>query len=401
MHGYLDIKPGKPECIERMNASLYLHLPFCAGVCDYCDFYSIPIDPYDKRIKRYVETLLRDGKQLIHDFGVSHIPTVYIGGGTPSVLGHAGIGDLLAGLAGLWQMKPEEITVEANPESADESFLRTCRDYGVTRISLGVQSFHSPSRRAVHRVGTGAVLAERLGLVRDIFGGAFSVDLITGLPFQNEEILLQDIESVLAYKPDHISLYALTVEPGTPLEQNIRFKKTMLPDPDQGDMLWIAGRDRLEQAGYEQYEVSNFSLKGKQSAHNIRYWRMENWLGLGASGSSTIIDDETGKGRRSTFEPDLDAYIEGTLSPTIEDLDSLTLMQETFLMGFRYIEGPDERLFQKRFRLSIEACIPRTLAKWRGRGLLQPGKSALTKTGLLFLDPFLLDVFEEIEGRVS
>jgi oxygen-independent coproporphyrinogen-3 oxidase len=389
-----------------MKASLYLHLPFCAGVCDYCDFYSIPIAPHDRRIKRYIETLLKDGKRFIRDFGVSHIPTVYIGGGTPSLLGDSGMGDLLSGLTGLWKLQPDEITVEANPESADEPFLRTCRDYGVTRVSLGVQSFHPPSRRAVHRVGREAVLGERLGLVRDIFGGSFSVDLITGLPFQDEDILLRDIEYILAYKPDHISLYALTVEPGTPLEKNIRFKKTTLPDPDTRDMLWIAGRDRLEQAGYEQYEVSNFSLfspfsiRGKQSAHNIRYWRMENWLGLGTAGSSTIIDDETGRGRRFTFEPDLDAYIAGTLSPAIEELDRLTLMKETFLMGFRYREGPDERLFQKRFHLSIEACIPRTLTKWRDKGLLHPGKSALTKTGLLFLDPFLLDVFEELEGAV-
>jgi oxygen-independent coproporphyrinogen-3 oxidase len=245
-------------------------------------------------------------------------------------------------------------------------------------------------------VGNEAILTERLSLVQDMFGGAFSVDLIAGLPFQDAKILLRDIEHILTYKPDHVSLYALTLEPGTPLEKQVRLKKTTLPDPDKADMLWIMGRDRLEQAGYGQYEVSNFSLRGKQSVHNIRYWRMENWLGLGTAASSTIIDDETGTGRRFTFEPDLDAYIAGTRSPRIEDLDQLTLMKETFLMGFRYREGPDERLFQKRFGLSIQACIPSTLAKWRAKGLLKLEKSALTPQGLLFLDPFLLDVFAEI-----
>lgn len=384
-----------------MKASLYLHIPFCAGACDYCDFYSIPVDPLDRRIGVYVDTLLRDGERFIRDFGVSYIPTVYIGGGTPSMLRASGIRRLLSGLAGLWQTKPEEITVEANPESAEEAFLLACREGGVTRISLGVQSFHGPSRRAVHRVGTEKVLAERLGLVSAIFGRAFSVDLITGLPFQDERILLGDMERVLAYKPDHISLYALTLEPGTPLEQSISHNKIPLPDPDTADALWIAGRDALEQAGYGQYEVSNFALNRKRTAHNIRYWRMENWLGLGTAASSTIVDDETGTGRRITVKPDLDAYIRGNLSPIIEELDRLTLMKETFLMGFRYIEGPDEKLFQQRFGVPIEACIPDTLAVWQDRGLLQAGRPALTTQGLLFLDPFLLDVFEEADASLN
>ncbi|MDR2484960.1 MAG: radical SAM family heme chaperone HemW [Treponema sp.] len=384
-----------------MKASLYLHIPFCAGACDYCDFYSIPVDPHDRRIGVYADTLLRDGERFIRDFGVSCIPTVYIGGGTPSMLGASGIRRLLSGLAGLWRAKPEEITVEANPESAEEAFLLACREGGVTRISLGVQSFHGPSRQAVHRVGTEKVLAERLGLVSAIFGRAFSVDLIAGLPFQDERILLGDIERVLAYKPDHISLYALTLEPGTPLEQRISHNKTPLPDPDTADDLWIAGRDALEQAGYGQYEVSNFALNGKRAAHNIRYWRMENWLGLGTAASSTIVDDETGTGRRITIKPDMDAYIRGSLSPIVEELGRLTLMKETFLMGFRYIEGPDEKLFQRRFGLPIRACIPHTLAVWQDRGLLQAGKPALTAQGILFLDPFLLDVFEEAPASLN
>ncbi|MDR0568206.1 MAG: radical SAM family heme chaperone HemW [Spirochaetaceae bacterium] len=379
-----------------MEASLYLHIPFCAGACDYCDFYSIPVEPETAMIPRYVDALLRDAEQLIRDFEITSIPTVYIGGGTPSLLGAAEIGRLLSALEGLQDSPPTEITVEANPESADEAFLQTCLEKGVTRLSLGIQSFHLPSREAVHRTGTAS--DAELGPGYTLFRGRFSADIMTGLPFQNETILLNDIARLLARAPGHISLYALTVEPGTPLAERVRLNPTLLPEQDAADALWIAGRDALEYAGYAQYEVSNFALPGKQSAHNIRYWRMENWLGLGSSASSTIIDDETGEGVRLTFAPDAPAYISGT-APAAETLDRLTLVKETLLMGFRYIGGPDETLFRKRFGLDVEECIPQTLAAWRKKGLLNPEKPALAKTGLLFLDPFLLDAFAEAETR--
>jgi oxygen-independent coproporphyrinogen-3 oxidase len=366
--------------------------------------------PHDSRLDAYPEALLEEAKVRIQEFGLIHVPTVYIGGGTPSLLGPAGMGRLLSGLGKLWNQgikAPCEITVEANPESAGEAFLKTCRDKGVTRLSLGIQTFHGPSRSEVHRVGDGALLQERLRLVRAIFGTDFSGDLITGLPLQDERILLQDLKQLLAYEPGHVSLYALTLEPGTPLASQAMLKGTGLPDPDRADALWIAGRDTLEQQGYGQYEVSNFSRPGMEALHNIRYWRMENWLGLGPGASATIIDNAAGRGRRFTVSPDVDAYIswskglpqgagEGLL---IEDLDRLTLIKETFLMGFRYRKGPDAGLFRQRFGLDMETCIPHTLTRWRNQGLLESDPLTLTKEGLLFLDAFLEAAFRELENR--
>jgi oxygen-independent coproporphyrinogen-3 oxidase len=354
----------------------------------------------------YPEALLREAEVRIEEFRLSHIPTVYIGGGTPSLLGAGGMGRLLSGLWKLWKQEgiqgPGEITLEANPESADEAFLKTCRDQGITRLSLGVQTFHEPSRRAVHRVGAGALLQERLGLVRDIFGRGFSGDLITGLPGQDEEILRRDIDRLLSYEPGHVSLYALTVEEGTPLAAGGRERG--LPEPDRADALWIAGRDRLEQQGYGQYEVSNFSLPGREARHNIRYWRMENWIGLGPGASGTLIDDARARGRRFTVNPDVDAYsawARGKAGELLfwEDLDRLTLMKETLLMGFRYCRGPDAALFRQRFGMDMESGIPQTIARWRERGLLETGPLALTKAGLLFLDGFLAEAFRELEAR--
>jgi oxygen-independent coproporphyrinogen-3 oxidase len=387
-----------------VTASLYIHIPFCAGVCDYCDFYSLPVSPEDRRTGPFIEALLVEAAEVLRQHGIRQVPTVFIGGGTPSVLGAGGIRRLLRGLRNLLPGKPEELTVEANPESADRAFLEACIEGGVTRISLGVQTFYEPSRRALHRVGEGRLLPERLRLAAELFGENFSADLITGLPLQDEKILCGDLEKLLARKPGHVSLYSLTVEEGTALARRPR---NDLPSAAEADRLWIRGRDLLEAAGYEQYEVSNFSLPGKRCRHNIRYWRMENWLGLGPAASGTLIDDVTGTGRRYTVNPDVDAWLAhasggagpGSSGPafcTEEYLDRSTLMKESLLMGFRFIEGPDETAFRRRFGSPLGEVIPRTLDKWRGRGLLRRDRAALTGEGLLLLNPFLMDAFGEI-----
>jgi oxygen-independent coproporphyrinogen-3 oxidase len=419
------------------EASLYIHVPFCAGCCDYCDFYSIPVKPNDSRIAAYITRLLLDAALLFAEYSPASVPTVYVGGGTPSLLGPSGIARLLDGIAAFLPAPPEELTVEANPESADRAFLEACRAHGTTRISLGVQTFHEPSRRLVHRVGEGVLLPERLALTANIFPGAFSADLITGLPGQDETVLLRDIEKLLDYSPAHVSLYALTVEEGTPLarkqalaSKQVAGKQVLaskqvasrqvaarqvgraagpearLPPAEEADRLWILGRDTLEQAGYEQYEVSNFAQDGKESRHNARYWRMESWLALGPAASATIIGrdagNDTGTGaRRWTVTPDVDAWLARGAAeqpPVItETLDPLTLLKETFMMGFRTKTGLDPALFERRFRLNPEAAAPFSFARWRERGLLQPEKPALTKAGLLLLDRFLVECFAELE----
>ena len=386
-----------------MEASLYVHVPFCAGACDYCDFYSIAVKGEDPRLGRYVEVLLVEAKRLFEKIRPDSVPTLYIGGGTPSVLGAAGIGRLLTGLSGLisaFAPPPIEVTVEANPESCDEAFLAAAHQSGVTRLSLGVQTFHEPSRSAVRRIG--GATDRLLALAAGYFSGSLSVDLISGLPFQDEKVLLEDIAAVLSYAPAHVSLYALTLERETALA-------APLPHGDEADRLWLLGRDALEKAGYRQYEISNFCLDGKESRHNIRYWCMRNWLALGPAASATVINDETGNGIRYTIPPDVDRWLgaggsgfseDGGYKPLIEELDKASLIKETILMGFRYTEGPDEDLFRLRFGRSIEDRIPKTIAAWRSRGLFRNDRCALTKSGLLLLNPFLIGAFNELDASL-
>jgi oxygen-independent coproporphyrinogen-3 oxidase len=382
------------------EAGVYIHVPFCAGLCDYCDFYSVPVTPGDRRLDQFVDLVLADLEASLIAQGISRVPTVYIGGGTPSVLGAARLGRLLEGTAALLPGRGE-FTLEANPESAEEALLRVCGDRGVNRLSLGVQSFHEPSRRAVHRVGASALLPERLGLAAAIFGDALSLDLMTGLPYQDEYVLQKDIERALSYEPGHFSLYSLIIEEGTPLAVAAAAGERPLPEEDEADRLWIKGRDILESAGYAQYEVSNFSRPGKECRHNIRYWRMESWLGLGPGGSGTLIDNETGTALRRTYKADLDAWLrrDSPREPPYADepLDQAALIQESILMGFRYFKGPDRELFEKRFHRPLESLIPQTLRRWESRGLLQIKPPALTKEWLLFLNAYIAEAFGEID----
>jgi oxygen-independent coproporphyrinogen-3 oxidase len=385
--------------------SLYIHVPFCRSLCDYCDFYSVPLDPGAEGralVDQYIATLAADARWLFEEFPPKAIPAIYIGGGTPSALGAEVLGRLIRALGKLPGDEGREWTVEANPESLDRDFLRVCREAGVNRLSLGIQSFSPRPRSLVHRAGGPGALRRGLELAAEFFPQGFSADLLSGLPGQGRGGLHGGIARLLSFRPAHVSLYALNLEEGTPLWE----RAAELPPRDQADRLWISGRDALEASGYGQYEVSNFCLPGKECRHNLRYWDMENWLALGPSGVGVLIDERRGTGLRLSWPGDLAAWLgrdsagapdwRGRLD--LERLDNLTLMKESLLMGFRLSRGPRSALFQRRFGLSPEEAIPHTLARWRRRGLAGTGP-ALTREGLLFLNAFLVEAFAELDSR--
>ncbi|GHV84844.1 coproporphyrinogen III oxidase [Spirochaetia bacterium] len=391
--------------MDSPELSLYLHIPFCTEKCDYCDFYSVPAAALSLREQdflknRFIDSLLAETERQFAELTPAAVPSIYIGGGTPSVLGASGMSRLLRGLAEICGPAPaagppREISVEANPETAEGTFLAACADHGVSRLSLGVQSFDTGLRRAVGRRGDTVLLPRRLREAAEIFGPGLSLDLMSGLPGQNREKLLEDIKKALSYKPGHISLYALSVEEGTPLAARFRYGQGAHDEQaaaEEADALWLTGRETLIRAGYEHYEVSNFALMGqnnsKRCVHNIRYWRMENWLGIGPAASGTIIGENGGI--RLWYAPDVEAFLAG---PTVlrEDLDPLTVLKETILMGYRYIEGPDPVLVNRRFGKKIEEIIPRTLEKWQKRTV------SLKEEIMLFLNAFLLDAFMELD----
>jgi len=370
------------------STSLYIHIPFCSkGKCDYCDFYSVVLDEKSETIiDIYIKSLIEDIKYQLDYFNVKEICTVYIGGGTPSVLGAKKLHVLLDALNAIPCFSPIEFTVEANPESVTEDFLSVCKEGGINRLSLGVQTFSESSRLAVNRRGNAALLEKQLALVSGVFQGAFSADLITGLPCQNEESVKEDIKRLLAFNPAHISLYSLTVEEGTTLDNKIKTGKVILPNEDTSDFIWLACRDALVKEGFCHYEISNFARDGKRCLHNIRYWNMGGWLGAGPSSSGTVINEENGTAKRFTFAPDLQSYVNSPClkKAVCEELDKNALIRETLLMGYRYREGPDMEKFMRRFGRAIEDCIPETLERWK------------KKDKMLFLNQFLLEAFSEL-----
>ena len=365
-----------------------------------------------------MDAVLGDAEDQLAFFDVGEVPSVYVGGGTPSVLGAARIEKLLAGLRRLLVPRggpPAELTVEANPESADGDFLRACADGGASRISFGVQTFHDESRRAIGRAGDSKLVLRRLELAARLFPGALCADLIAGLPFQTPGALENDAKLLLGFGPAHVSLYSLTLEPETVLGGRVfaaaggeeGSSKLGLPTEDEADGLWIAGRDMLEAAGLSQYEVSNFALPGRACVHNLRYWRMESWLGAGPAASGTVIDEtpdgsRPASARRFSYPRDAAGYLAAprpliTGCAVSERLSGSELMRDTLLMGFRHREGPDAQSFERRFGLGIGECIPETVARWRGRGFFGSEGFAPSREGLLFVNGFLRDAFAELE----
>ncbi|MCL2043255.1 MAG: coproporphyrinogen III oxidase family protein [Treponema sp.] len=395
------------------------------GKCDYCDFYSVPVNEKNDYglMDSFVNTVIEDAADQLVFFDIKHVPSVYIGGGTPSALGVTLMERLLAGLTAL--IKPlysacvsyPEFTVEANPETVNEAFLQACIKGGVNRISLGIQTFHEPSLHAVHRGNglTNECITRGLALTAEYFPNAFSADLITGLPLQTMDILENDIHRLMAFNPAHVSLYSLILEPETPLGKKAAEHGAVqlsLPCSDDADSLWIAGRDMLINNSLAQYEVSNFALPGKTCTHNIRYWRMENWIGAGPVASGTIIDETAGTrhpevaARRYTYPADIETWLAAPRprirSANTEKLSRANLIRESLLMGFRYREGPDILGFKHRFGCSIADCIPHSIARWSERGFFEtvrPDRLAPSWDGLLFLNGFLADSFAELDGK--
>jgi oxygen-independent coproporphyrinogen III oxidase len=376
----------------KTTASLYIHIPFCDSFCDYCDFYSVIVKNLNEDyIDSFITAIINDIKFQLEYFDINEIPTVYIGGGTPSILG-VKISRLFSMLKEIPFFSPKEFTVEANPESITEEFLSLCRQGRVNRLSLGVQTFHEPSRLSVNRKGNANFLESQLNLACKYFPGAqtgtdMSLDLMTGFAHQDEKIVMEDITRIRAHNTPHISLYSLTVEKNTSLDKKIKAKKIILPNSDNTDSLWLFGRDMLINEGYNHYEVSNFAQNGKQCLHNMRYWQMKNWIGAGPSASGTLVNEETTQAKRFTYAQDVDAYIKEPLitSAHCENIDKTTLLKDAILMGFRCKEGPDRELFKRRFGCTLEECIPETLKKWKEKDIM------------LFLNSFLSDAFTEIK----
>ena len=275
--------------------SLYLHIPFCKQKCAYCSFYSLT--DFDK--EEYIDAIIRCVKYY-GDKCRQKADTIYIGGGTPSVLPPKLICRLFDAVYKSFDIADGvEITVEANPESCDTEFLDAARANGVNRLSLGVQSFCDSELRAVGRIHTSADAVSAVRRARESGFENISCDLIFGLPGQTENSFRKNIDTLIGLDIEHVSCYNLQIEEGTPLEKS----KITLPDETKQEKMYFLACNMLENAGYTHYEISNYAKKGLESRHNSAYWTDKDYLGLGPAAHSKIGDI------RCSFLPDIRRFV--------------------------------------------------------------------------------------------
>ena len=307
---------------------VYLHIPFCRSKCDYCDFLSFPNVPRSE-MESYVERLVCEMEDRIPRAmeGFSRF-TLYLGGGTPTVLPHDLLKRILEKSCCLLP-ELEEITVETNPFAVDGDLVSLFEDYGVSRVSLGIQSL---SQKILKALGRRATVKEGLKALEVLADRRFtlSVDLIYGAPRQRCEDLLHDLEILMDFGPAHISAYSLTLEDNTPLRRAVEAGRVTMPSEEQWAEQFETVRGFLQDRGYTHYEISNFAKDGSYCLHNLIYWSNGSYLGLGVGAVSHIGD------RRWGNTDTLGEYLKGDFSPQWEErLPTLQKAAETAILMLR------------------------------------------------------------------
>ena len=345
------------------SLALYVHYPFCASKCAYCDFNSIVASNCVR--SEYVKALQAEAAFYACDSRIANRPvtSIFIGGGTPSIAQGQDL-DALLRIGQQFQVKVNaEWSMEANPGTLNRQSCATMLRAGVNRLSLGVQSLDD---RLLKRIGRSHTADEAVAAVSSVKEAGFrniNLDLIFGLPDQSIANYRHTLERALALEPQHFSLYGLQVEEGTPLyEQDCHGTLNLPSEAETVDMYYL-GREMLQRAGYRQYEISNFALPGFECQHNLVYWRHREYLGLGAGAASYV------SGVRFTHESKPVDYVQhwkNALVPSIEDQESITPeleLGEVLMLGFRLSEGVDIRAINARFGIDFEQDYAETIEK--------------------------------------
>ncbi len=291
---------------------IYVHVPFCVRKCGYCDFYSVAGGRNEER-DRFPSLVEREMDRIVRAYpGEADVPadTVYFGGGTPTVLGPDRLLRLLRSVRARFPVAEDaEISVEANPGTVTGEEVAGLREGGFNRVSIGVQSFRKETLSALGRIHSVEDVRAAYRYARRAGFSSVGIDLIFGNPGQTEEEWRADLDLAVTFLPDHVSAYALSPEPGTPIHGAIVRGETALPDDDAVARMYADAREILTGAGYRHYEISNFARPGKECRHNLKYWRREGYLGLGPSAHGLLFPGEGAPyGLRTANPPSLADY---------------------------------------------------------------------------------------------
>lgn len=429
----------KKEVAEKRPLGLYIHIPFCAKKCAYCDFLSFASDDATK--ERYVNALCEEIKANKENAEEYTVETVYFGGGTPSVLSVEQIAKIFTAITESFEVRgfvpeksekkkklrfgkrksegpveaetPEarldrvrkgelaEVTIEVNPGTADSEKFAALYELGFNRLSMGLQSAITEELKCLGRIHTKEQFADCVKVAREAGFRNISGDLMSGLPNQTEETLTESIRFLLAQQPEHISVYSLQIEDGTEFAKRYGEdgpEKAKLPDEDADRVMYELTGKLLAEAGYERYEISNYAKPGFESRHNSSYWVGTEYLGVGLGASSLMSN------ARFHNTTDMEEYIGGAADPFSlrEDMERLVqkeLMEEFMFLGLRMCRGIEKAEFKRRFKCDIETVYGDVMKRLVFQGVLgeAEGRVFLTPRGIdvsnVVLAEFLLDEF--------
>ena len=357
---------------ENSPMEIYIHIPFCIRKCDYCDFLSGPSGP--KEQADYVQALLREIQAVEEGEGRS-VSSIFIGGGTPSVLDERLLGDILKEIRNRFKIEEcAEITIEVNPGTANIGKLQAYREMGINRLSIGLQSPQDRELKILGRIHNYEQFLETYQEARTVGFDNINIDLMSAIPDQTYEGWVKNLRTVAELEPEHISAYSLIVEEGTPFAA----RKLNLPDEDTEYNMYEATAQILKEYGFEQYEISNYARKGRKCRHNVGYWTRQDYLGFGL-GASSLYGKE-----RFANTADMKKYLENSKNPEKirEKEPSLTRedeMAEFMFLGLRMTKGISKADFQRCFGCTIESVYGEVLEKYESMELL------LEKYGRIFL----------------
>ena len=372
------------------SLGLYLHIPFCKSKCLYCDFCSFP-NPKKESIAAYVDALCRDLQKRAADCANYEVDTVYLGGGTPTILSADQLDRIMETLMTYYRVsKTSEITAECNPATANTELFRRMRAAGFNRLSIGLQSAHREELRALGRLHTFEQFEETWEAAISAGFSNLSADVMFGIPHQTRVSFAKTLDRVISCNPSHLSAYALAVEEGTPFGKK-GADALDLPDEESTRAMYLDMVERLADAGLCQYEISNFARAGYESRHNLKYWSMDPYLGLGPAAHSDFEGVRFGNGR------DVLAYIRGEEIVSEREIPSaIERMNEYVMLRMRLSEGISLSDLAGRFGDTSAEKIQRSLEKYVNGGFVKVtnGRFSFTLNGFLVSNTILSEVLE-------